>query len=127
MYLVEDNLNGHLDNFFLAFDFFLVLIETGALIFFLDLRMSDEQKTELLHESKRTIFDMNNLHPEVQNRLRMLGFITIDTNGEQQEATNDKIDAILRKTMQSEDPNILADKYMMKHSLYELFKVDFYF
>jgi hypothetical protein len=89
--------------------------------------MSDEQKTELLHESKRTIFDMNNLHPEIQNRLRMLGFITIDTNGEQQEATNDKIDAILRKTMQSEDPNILADKYMMKHSLYELFKVDFYF
>jgi hypothetical protein len=97
--------------------------------------MSDENKTEWsnvksLHNDrfvapKTPIFDLNNLHPEAKNRLQMLGFITTNANGEQQEATDEEIDAILRKTMQNEDPNILADKYMMKHGLYELFKVDF--
>jgi hypothetical protein len=57
----------------------------------------------------------------------MLGLISTNTNNEQQEATEDEINAILRKTMQNEDPDIVADKYMMKHGLYELFKVDFYF
>jgi hypothetical protein len=99
--------------------------------------MSDEQKTEWsnvksLHndrfiESKKPTFDLNNLHPEAQRRLQMLGLTTIDTNGEQQEAADEVVDAILRNTMQNEDPNILADKYMMQHGLYELFKVKFYF
>ncbi len=104
---------------------------------FLDLKMSDEQKTEwsnvkALHddrfiELKKPNFDIDNLHPEAQKRLHMLGLISTNTNNEQQEATEDEINAILRKTMQNEDPDIVADKYMMKHGLYELFKVDFYF
>jgi hypothetical protein len=99
--------------------------------------MSDEQKTEWLNvkslhndrfiQPKKANFDMNNLHPEAQKRLRMLGLITINQNGEQQEATDEEIDTILRKTIRNEDPDILADKYMMQHGLYELFKVDFYY
>jgi hypothetical protein len=97
--------------------------------------MSDEKKTEWssvqsLHndrfiEPKKSNFDLKNLHPEAQKRLQMLGLITVNSDGEQEEATNEEIDAILRKTMQNEDPSILADKYMMQHGLYELFKVDF--
>lgn len=96
--------------------------------------MSDEQKTDWfnvqsLHtdrfiETKNANFDLDNLHPEAQKRLQMLGLVTIDKTGEPQEATDEVIDNILRKTMQNEDPNILADKYMMQHGLYELFKVD---
>ena len=95
--------------------------------------MSDEEKTEwsnvkTLHndrfiELKKPAIDMNKLHPEERKRLQMLGLITINTNGEQQEATDKEIDAILRKTMQNEAPDTLADKYMMQHGLYELFKV----
>ena len=97
--------------------------------------MSDENKTDWsnvksLHGDrfvapKKPIFDLNNLHPEAKNRLEMLGLITTNADGVQQDATDEQIDTILRKTMQNEDPNILADKYMMKHGLYELFKVDF--
>lgn len=96
--------------------------------------MSDEQKTEwsnvkLLHsdhfiETKKEKVDINNLHPEERRRLQMLGLITANENGEQQEATDEQIDAILQKTIQNEDPNILADKYMMKHGLYDLLKVN---
>lgn len=91
--------------------------------------MSDEPKPDWINinslvEEKKSNFDLNNLHPEAQKRLQMLGLVTINADGEQQEATDDEIDNILRKTMQNEDPNILADKYMMKHGLYELFKVD---
>jgi hypothetical protein len=98
--------------------------------------MSDENKTEWsnvksLHKdrfvhAKKTIFNLNNLHPEAQKRLQMLGFVTKNKDGKQQEATDEEIDEIMRKTIQNEDPNNLADKYMMKHGLYELFKVDFY-
>ncbi|CAF2484868.1 unnamed protein product [Rotaria sp. Silwood2] len=97
-----------------------------------DLEMSDEQKTEWsnvksLHndrfiESKKEKMDINSLHPEQCKRLQMLGLITLNTNGEQQEATDEEIDAILQKTIQNEDPNILADKYMMRHGLYDLLK-----
>jgi hypothetical protein len=97
--------------------------------------MSDEQKTEWSNvkslnndrfiDLNKAKIDINNLHPEAQKRYQMLGLITTDTDGEQQEATNEQIDDILRKTMQNEDPNILADKYMMQHGLYELFKVNF--
>ncbi|CAF1087565.1 unnamed protein product [Rotaria sp. Silwood1] len=94
--------------------------------------MSDEQKTEWsnvksLHndrfiESKKEKTDINNLHPEQRKRLQMLGLITLNANGEQQEATDEEIDTILQKTIQNEDPNILADKYMMQHGLYDLLK-----
>ena len=57
--------------------------------------MSDENKTEWsnvksLHndrfiETKKPNFDMENLHPEAQKRLQMLGLITIKPDGEQQE------------------------------------------
>ncbi|CAF5036205.1 unnamed protein product, partial [Rotaria sp. Silwood1] len=86
--------------------------------------MSDEQKTEWsnvksLHndrfiESKKEKTDINNLHSEQRKRLQMLGLITLNANGEQQEATDEEIDTILQKTIQNEDPNILADKYMMQ-------------
>ncbi|CAF4348189.1 unnamed protein product, partial [Rotaria magnacalcarata] len=33
-----------------------------------------------------------------------------------------QLDAILQKTIQNEDPNVLADKYMMKHGLYDSLK-----
>ena len=66
---------------------------------------------------------MNNLHPEAQKRLQMLGFIKTTDNGQHEEATDEEIDKILRKTVQKQDPNVLADEYMMKHGLYELFKV----
>lgn len=72
-----------------------------------------------------TTFDLKNMHPEGQKRLHMLGFLTTNADGEQQEASDDEINAILQKPMQKEDPNVLADKYMMKHNLYELFKVTF--
>ncbi|CAF0772122.1 unnamed protein product [Rotaria sp. Silwood1] len=94
--------------------------------------MSDEQKTEWsnvksLHndrfiESKKEKTDINNLHSEQRKRLQMLGLITLNANGEQQEATDEEIDTILQKTIQNEDPNILADKYMMQHGLYDLLK-----
>lgn len=73
-------------------------------------------------ETKKPNFDLNNLHPEAQKRLQMLGFIKTTDDGQQEEATDDEIDQILRKTVRNEDPNVLADKYMMQHGLYELFK-----
>ena len=95
--------------------------------------MSDEQKTDWSNvkslnndrfiEMKRDKLDIDNLHPEAQKRYKMLGLITTNADGEQQEASDEQIDDILRKTMQNEDPNILADKYMMQHGLYEIFKV----
>ena len=99
--------------------------------------MSDEEKKtewsdiKTLHPERfletepTTTFDLKNMHPEGQKRLHMLGFLTKNANGEQQEASDVEINTILRKTTQNEDPNILADKYMMRHNLYELFKVDF--
>ena len=78
-------------------------------------------------ELKKPTIDIDNLHPEEKKRLQMLGLLTVNTNGEQQETADEEIDVILRKTMQNEDPDILADKYMMKHGLYELFKVCVYF
>ena len=96
--------------------------------------MSDEQKVEwsnvkslhndLFIETKRQKIDANNLHPEQQKRLQMLGLIAVNGNGEQQEAT--EIDTILYRSIPKEDPNILADKYMMQHGLYDLLKVDPY-
>ena len=95
--------------------------------------MSDEEKTEWsnvksLHkdrflDSKQTTFDLDKLHPEARRRLQMLGFLTIDDNGEQQELTGEEIDAILMKRRRPEEPDIIADKYMMRHGLYDLFKV----
>lgn len=83
------------------------------------------QHQELFVENKKRNFDLNALHPEAQKRLQMLGLLKASDNGQQEEATDEEIDRILRKTEQNEDPNTLADKYMMKHGLYELFKVDF--
>lgn len=98
--------------------------------------MSDEEKKtewsniKSLHadrfiETKKPTFDLKTMQPEAQKRLHMLGFLTTNADGEQQEASNDEINAILRKSMQNEDPNVLADKYMMKHNLYETFKVKY--
>jgi hypothetical protein len=99
--------------------------------------MSDENKTECANgesllndgavEPKKQILDLNNLHPEAQKRLEMLDLVTIDANGEPQVAPDEVLDSILRKPIHNEDPNSLADKYMMKHGLYESFKVDFFF
>ena len=99
--------------------------------------MSDENKTEWtnvksLHsdrfvEAEKPTFDLKNLHPEAQKRLEMLGLVSTNDDGELKEASSEEIDTILRKTTQNEDPNILADKYMMKHGLYESFKVNFRF
>ena len=83
--------------------------------------MSDEKT--LQDETKKTNFDLNNMHSEAQNRLQMLGLIKVNEDGEKKEATDEEIDAILRKTTKHEDPDSLADKYMMKHGLYESFKV----
>lgn len=95
--------------------------------------MSDEEKTEWsnvksLHkdrflDSKQTTFDLDKLHPEARRRLQMLGFLTINDKGEQQELTGEEIDAILMKRRRTEEPDIIADKYMMRHGLYDLFKV----
>jgi hypothetical protein len=95
--------------------------------------MSDEHKTEELNlkslqndsstELKPPKLDIDNLHPEAQRRLEMLDLITINANGEKQGATDEEVNIILNKQIQNEDPNILADKYMMQHGIYELFKV----
>ena len=74
-------------------------------------------------ETKKTIFDLDNLHPEARRRLQMLGFLTINDKGEQEEKSEEEIDAILLKRRSMEEPDLLADRYMMKHGLYELFKV----
>ena len=97
--------------------------------------MSDEKKAEWSSvksldddrfiESKKGKMDINDLHPEERKRLRMLGLITTNPDGEEQEATDAQLDAILQKTIQNEDPNVLADKYMMKHGLYDSLKVAF--
>lgn len=96
--------------------------------------MSDESSTEWSNiktlnnehfiENPKANFDLKNLHPEAQKRLEMLNLIKTTENGEKEEATTEEIDQILRKNVQNEDPNVLADKYMMQHGLYELFKVD---
>ncbi|CAF3254433.1 unnamed protein product [Rotaria socialis] len=94
--------------------------------------MSDEKKAERSStksldddhfiESKKEKMNINDLHPEERKRLRMLGLITTNADGEEQEATDAQLDAILQKTIQNEDPNVLADKYMMKHGLYDSLK-----
>ena len=95
--------------------------------------MSDEEPTEWsnmksLHkeqfvESKKPTFDLHTLHPEARRRLQMLGFVTTDANGEPKAALDEEVNAIMLRTIHNEDPNVVADKYMMKHGVYELFKV----
>ena len=75
-------------------------------------------------DTKKTTFDLDNLHPESRRRLQMLGFLTINDKGEQEEVPEEKINEIMLKTRQMEAPDIIADRYMMRHGLYELFKVD---
>ncbi|CAF1199931.1 unnamed protein product [Adineta steineri] len=94
--------------------------------------MSFEEQSEVLNfqsmdnESfivpKKPRFNLENLHPEAQRRLEMLGLITTNENGEKQDATDEEIDAVLHKTVPNENPDILADKYMMQHGIYQLFK-----
>ncbi|CAF1330412.1 unnamed protein product [Adineta steineri] len=94
--------------------------------------MSFEEQSEVLNfqsmdnESfivpKIPRFNLENLHPEAQRRLEMLGLITTNENGEKQDATDEEIDAVLHKTVPNENPDILADKYMMQHGIYQLFK-----
>jgi hypothetical protein len=95
--------------------------------------MSDEDKlnwsnVKSLHderfvELKKSNFDVDNLHPEARRRLQMLGFLTVDVKGDYQELNDDDIDSLLLKIRHHENPDILADKYMMHHGLYDLFKV----
>ena len=146
MFSAVDNSNGHQANRHrlplgqkraLA----VVLIDTRKFIRLLGIErvclsdsiMSDEEKIEWsnvksLHkdrflDSKQTTFDIDHLHPEARRRLQMLGFLTINDRGEQQEVTGEEVDAILLKRRRTEEPDIIADKYMMHHGLYELFKV----
>ncbi|CAF1088738.1 unnamed protein product [Adineta ricciae] len=67
-------------------------------------------------------FELERIHPEAQRRLQMLGLVKINDNGEQQEATDEEIDVMLHKTYQNENPDVLADKYMMRHEMYEYLK-----
>ena len=140
MYSVDDNSNGHRDSFrensfHLKFDVSIDLIELLIFGFRFETMSDEEKKTaewsniKSLHadrfvETQKPMFDLKTMHPEAQKRLNMLGFLTTNADGEQQQASNDEIDAILHKSIQNEDPNILADKYMMQHNLYELFKVN---
>ena len=78
---------------------------------------------EQIEEKPRTNFDLENLHPEARHRLQMLGFVKLDENGIQQEVSDEEIDTILLKRRHLEDPDLLADRYMMKHGVYEIFKV----
>ncbi|UJR37124.1 hypothetical protein I4U23_029828 [Adineta vaga] len=72
--------------------------------------------------TKKSKFDLENAHSEAQRRLQMLGLITINVDGEKQEATDEEIDNMLHKNYQNQNPDVLADKYMMQHGMYELFK-----
>ena len=113
--------------------FFFFLVDSIKQVFFRLSKMSDESSADWSNiksvhgehflDTKKSKFDLNNLHPEAQKRLQMLGFIKTTDNGQHEEATDEEIDKILRKTVQKQDPNVLADEYMMKHGLYELFKV----
>ena len=53
----------------------------------------------------------------------MLGFVTTGANGEPKATIDEDVNAIKLRTIHNEDPNVVADKYMMKHGVYELFKV----
>jgi len=64
----------------------------------------------------------DDLHPEARRRMQMLGLLPSNTNDEHKQETNHDVDLIRPETIDNEDPAILADKYMMKHELYELFK-----
>lgn len=76
-----------------------------------------------IEEKPKTVFDLDKLHTEARARLEMLGFLKINDEGIQQEVSEQEIDDILLKKRRLEDPDRLADRYMMQHGLYDIFRV----